>query len=1131
MRPHQRWSSVTFVIVALVLGACPQPGVVSTFGLPCSASVECDGAQMCRPDPLDGTPRCLPPRQQNEAGESCAAPLVLGVVGGPDDVTILDRDVTFGAAIDDVDTACGAVDAADVVLRFTLTPRAGDDATVPQGIAIQAPEGAAVELRRAGCDGEVIRFGCAAAGAQALVAEVMPGDYDLVVDGAPPAIGTTQEASSRVRVSRIDCPTGALPFDETRCLRSTRLTPMLSRRVHHTAHALDDGGILVAGGSSGEAEQLGTLELYNPVLGRWEYGSLGAGRQRHGSVIIDDDLIAIGGLSISQSRPSFSQVSFRRLAVPKSHARFTSTLAGFGGVEANTRVLAVSGERGRMLVLSSSWSETGIYPLTGRIARSCTNDFTCGDGEACLAEVDGGGRCVCVTSDCDAPRALVRELVSGVLRYEDGVAMVHVGDDLALVAGLPDLPLALVNFANDAIVQPIEASLQRFAALVPIDGRRTWVVGGEDVDGAAVDWIVEVDVGAGTATRRSFSLPRPVARPRAGLLGDHVAVVDDSDLPIVIDLAGVSRPTPIIPARTDSRLISFGDHVVILGGEDDDGSPTSTAQALELVSRRAGPPPVEPLCLATPVPDDGVISGNTLLADDSFQTSRCSGVFLTSFARDVLFTFSVQEPSSVRVINLEIEDEPEGANYGFRLIRGDCRAGEEVACGDTRDRELAMFVPEIPPGDYTLVVEYVGFTDIFDDDAPYGGSPFEARVLLGPPQSCPSDERDPLDDTVSGATLMAAEASFAEFSGRLCPGDVDTFLLEHHAGDFSSIGVGAYPGEVQLERVIIDEDASAAAGRPVVAATTGSKVDELDDAPPGYYLLSLSSEEDAVDFVQWQVSYAPGCVTNPGDSLIPALDDRTPGRAPTLTPGLEVRRSFCLRSDVDVIMLQPGEGFGSSVTVEDGEDVDIAVFRLQDGALGDVHPFSLEPLGFGDVRVDLGDIDEPVALRLSVPASSPEAPELEVDVIYSQEQLGDACESALPLVEAGEREGFRSFDLITFSDDHSPNDRCSGNGCCISYGAPGKDVALSVTLAAGDTLEASLTGANEADVVLYLLEACPSATATNVCVVGRDAEGREETPETLRYTHVGPGPAVYTLILDSYYGEDWAGELRWSVTP
>lgn len=1129
MNFRDRRSSCAIVVLIGWVSACPVPSAPSQFGVPCATSIDCDDEQMCRPDPVDGTQRCLPPRQANEAGESCSAPLLVVPVAGPEDNTILDRTITFGAAVDDIDTACGPVDAVDVVLRFTITPRAGDDATVPQGVAIQAPEGAAVELRQAGCDGAAVRFGCAAASTQALVAEVMPGEYDLVVDGSATLLGTTAEVGSRVRVSRIECPTGALPFDETRCLRSTPLTPMLSRRVNHTAHALDDGGIVVAGGRNG-GEALTNIEVYSPTLARWQYGDLGLGRAGHGSVIIDDELIAIGGIETNQGRLNFSQVSFRRLSAPRAHARLITAPPGLGRVEVNSTVRATFGTSGRMLVLSSASSETGVYPLAGRLARACSSRFDCGDGEACLAEVDDGGRCVCVSSICDAPRAFVREDVDAILRYDEGLAVIQMGGDVALLAGLPDLPLALVDFGSDAVIRPLDATLQRFAALVAIDDRRVWMIGGEDGNGAAVDWIVEVDVALGTVARRQFLLPQPIARPRAGLLDGRIVIVDDTDVPVVLGLDGATRPAPIVPARRDSRLVAFQDRLVLLGGTDVDGAASNTVQTLELVSRRAPPPPPPTPCLATPLPPDGAISGNTLLDDNSFETTRCSGVFLTSFGRDALYSFSVTEPSSVRVINLELPDAPSGAGYGFRLVRGDCRSGEEVACGDTGDTTLAMFVPEIPAGDYTLVVEYVGFTNQFDEDAPFGGSAFEARVLLGPPQSCPSDERDPLDDTPAGATVFPADVSFAELTGRLCPGDVDTFLFEHYAGSFASIGVIDYPGEALVERVIVDQEASATAGRPVIASTTGTPLSDLDGAPPGFYLMTLASDDDAVDFVQWRVTYAPGCVSNPGDSLIDALDDRQPTRAPTLTPGLELDRSLCTRDDVDLIVLQPGDGFESSVTISDGEDIEIAVFEFTGDGLGDTVPITIEPLGFGDVRVELGVIESPVALRLSVPPSSPVEAELEVDVSYSQRQLGDSCENAIPLADDGARSGSRFFDLLTFGDDHSPNAFCSGSGCCLSYSAAGKDVALEVTLAPGETLEATLLGRGDADVLVYLLNTCPSATARNACVVGRDDGVREEA-ETLRFTHAGASSAVYTLVLDSYYGEDWSADLSWSITP
>lgn len=1124
------------VVLATLLGVvgCPVVWDTPDFGTRCTDIADCGDGLMCRPDPIDRTRRCLPPRLPGEPGDSCADPLVAPAIAGPGDPVVLDEVVFFGAAVDDVETTCGLGDTADVVLRFTLTAREGDTVTTPQGIAIEAPAGAVLELRQAGCDGAAIRSGCAAPGQTAYIAELLPGEYDLVIDGEPAAVGV-DEGGSRVRVTRIDCPTGALPFDAQRCLRSAPLTPLLSPRVKHTAHALDDGGLVVVGGSGGDGG-LNTIEVFDPVLARWQYGDLARRRQGHASVVIDDDLIAIGGLDDDEGSRNFSQVAFRRLALPEQHVRFVRrSTSGFDPIAGPTRALAALGEGGRMLVISTSVNESGIYPLGERTPRVCSADRNCGDGERCLVSAAGGGTCVCLAETCDFERSISRTPIGDPrLRFAAGATLQVMGGQLGLVTGLDELPVGIIDFRSDVVVvNDLGGTLRRFAAIVAIDDRRAWVLGGEDLDGNALADIVEVDMAVGAATLlNGISLPRPVARPRAGRLADAVVIIDDSDEPIVVDLDGGPRPAPHVPARVGSRLVVVVDgddaeRIVLVGGDDGEG-PTRTVQALELVPRRAPPPPPPTDCPATPLAEDGVIAGNTAIEDDSFQTTRCQVPALTSWSRDKAFKFSVDEPSSVRVLNVEIaNDAPAGAGYAFRLVRridGDCRNFEEIACGDSGDPTLAMFVPEIPPGDYTLIVEYSGFTNIFDDDAPYAGSGFEARVLLGPPLSCPSDERDPGDDTPAGAAFLPGDNDVLLLTGRLCPEDVDHVIVEHHGGA-SDVSTVEYPGVLHIERAVLDTDATLAAGRPIVASTVGGPLASLDGAPAGHYLLTLAAEADAIEFVQWRLLYEPGCVADVGDSLVEALDNRTPGRAPTLTPGHGLERLLCSRSDVDVVVLSPGEGADSSVTLDGGDDVDIALFEIEGDVLGAPRPFTATSIGSsGDMRVELGQLEGPVALRLSVPSSANAFADLEIGIDFAQRQFGDSCTSTLPLREDSARTGTRVVDAIAFSDDHDASEL----GDCTGFRSEGKDVVFAVELQPGETLTASLLGRDDTDVAIYLLDRCPTPEDTNVCVVGDDEAGRGGVDD-ITFTHTGAAPTSFFLVLDSFFVEDWTGELGWSI--
>ena len=302
------------VLVACVAAAtaCTAPPAPSTFGALCTTSGEC-GALMCRPDPAEGLRRCLPPRLPNEAGESCALPLASRPRGGD---VVVDEQVFFGAAIDDGDIVCGAGGQPDVVIGFTLVARAGDEPETPQGISIRADNGVAVALRAASCGSEV-RFGCAAPGQTALVASVPPGDYELVVDGRPAAIGEVSEVGTRVVVQRIDCPTGGLPFDETRCVRTAPLPPLLTPRVDHTAHVLATGAIAVLGGFNG-FDPLPSMELFDPTTARWRFGDMGFSRRGHVSAVLDGTTVLVAGGSNSvDATMALVQTDF--IDAPRSH--------------------------------------------------------------------------------------------------------------------------------------------------------------------------------------------------------------------------------------------------------------------------------------------------------------------------------------------------------------------------------------------------------------------------------------------------------------------------------------------------------------------------------------------------------------------------------------------------------------------------------------------------------------------------------------------------------------------------------------------------------------------------------------------------------------------------------------------
>lgn len=1110
---------------AVVAVACTAPPAPSTFGALCTASDEC-GPLMCRPDPAEGLRRCLPPRLANEAGESCTVPLPARPRG---DDLVVDEQVFFGAAVDDGDIACGAGGQPDVVIRFTLEARAGDSPDTPQGISIRADNGVAVALRSASC-GSDVRFGCAAPGETALVASVPPGDYDLVVDGQPPAIGEVSEVGTRVVVQRIDCPTGGLPFDETRCVRTSPLPPLLTPRIDHTAHVLSTGAVVVLGGFNG-FDPLSSIELLDPTTLRWRFGDMGAfSRRGHVSAVLDGTTVLVAGGSGSvDGTLALVQTDF--IDAPRSH---TVIANGPSNLREGPRPTAIGlTANSRLLSLSTAFQETGIIDLLDSRARRCRNSDGCNPGEVCVAAVPAPssgdtGLCVCSGDACPSlsTRYTVQRLADHDLSTQmgPGVSAAVVGDRFAVVSGLADNPLVTVDVRPEGgLIRFIDnAQRRRFAAVLPIDERRAWIIGGVDDADSATDLIEEVDLAFNTVTVLPFSLGRAVARPQAVVLDGAVVVIDDTDLPQIVGLDGTRLASPLIHPRAGAVAVAVADAVVVIGGEDDKGI-SRLVERVELVARRAPPPLPLPSCTVRPLPDDGVIAGNTRNSVDTFRTDRCDD-YVFPFGRDDSYSFSVTEPSSVRLVELVIDSNSTADGFRFYLLKGDCTAYEELACGDS-DQSVSLFVPEIAPGDYTLVVDYAGFTSIFDEDYPHGGSPYEARVLLGPPMSCPADERDPADDDVTGAVFMGYDEAqtFAELEGRLCPGDVDHVVIEHWGGFTSDLlSVGVPFDDINLQRAIVDEAASLAAGTIVVAGVVGAELDTLEGQPPGHYVTRFEAAAGAVDFNEWTLQQSFSCEPDVGDSLLVGLDNRNVARAPHLTPGSTIELRQCSNGDIDLVILDPGEGADSFVIL-DAEPHIVAAFDVVDGALGPAHPFTTTDVGF-DRRLELGVLTGPVALRLSLPPG--DVVEAELDVTFRQRQVGDSCQTPFPLATGAERSGTLTVDNTPFNNDHNAGQL----GDCTGFGTPGLDVVYAVTLGAGETISADVIGVGNTDVAVYLLDHCPvDPNDATACVVGAD-QGNRGQRDVITFTNVTAADQDLFLVVDSFFGEGFSWNLDWSIT-
>lgn len=116
---------------------------------------------------------------------------------------------------------------------------------------------------------------------------------------------------------------------------------------------------------------------------------------------------------------------------------------------------------------------------------------------------------------------------------------------------------------------------------------------------------------------------------------------------------------------------------------------------------------------------------------------------------------------------------------------------------------------------------------------------------------------------------------------------------------------------------------------------------------------------------------------------------------------------------------------------------------------------------------------------------------------------GEVCSTAIPIAMSTTISG----DSAGFENDYSPGSSCTG------FGANGNDVVYSVTLAAGETLDASLTGTTSGfDTSLYVVSDC--ANVTNSCLDGSDGSGTE----TITYTSTA-GETVF-LIVDGYGSTD-----------
>jgi hypothetical protein len=242
----------------------------------------------------------------------------------------------------------------------------------------------------------------------------------------------------------------------------------------------------------------------------------------------------------------------------------------------------------------------------------------------------GPGICVCVSVTCDLIGVgvdyVVQPLFNNFLtpQMHHGVTSTVVGNRFAVIAGLVDDPLVIVDIRPEGgITRRIPGAHKRsFAAVLAIDERLAWIIGGVDDNDVPLDLIEVVDLAFNTVSALPFALERPVARPKATFLDNAVVVVDDDDdLPQIITKDGRAILSPLIHPRAGAVAIGVGDAVVVIGGEDDKGV-SRHVERIELVDLQVLPALSLPSCTVSALPDDGVIAGNTRNSVDTFRTAR-----------------------------------------------------------------------------------------------------------------------------------------------------------------------------------------------------------------------------------------------------------------------------------------------------------------------------------------------------------------------------------------------------------------------------------------------------------------------------------------------------------------------------
>ncbi|MDP2343214.1 MAG: hypothetical protein Q8O67_19810 [Deltaproteobacteria bacterium] len=1060
-------SPLSVVVVVVGGGACFAP--VAPFAVECEKSSECGGLQ-CRPDEADGTRRCLPSRKLGERGESCALPFSAKTVVGDDPDLLVDEQILFGAAGDDVDVD-GSVDQPDVSLVFSLPTEAGLRIEVDGPTTLEVVVG----LRRPDCDGQPFeRFGFARPGRPAVVAVVDSGGWELVLDGKVENAGTLDEVAVHVRVSRLPCTLGYVPVDDE-CVGLRAVSPLaVARRdpgVGRLAHHL-----IVAGGVDVTGVPQKGAELFDLRRDAWTFTDHFLPRRRTTVAPSGDDALVVGG--DTDEFPLVEIIFAARVdqavnpidgffAPPRSELDLTDTRAtcdAGGGVTAGV-------------------TPTSYFAIKRtRDVRFCREDRDCGDNGVCATLTDSFFRQddgVCICGDVDDPDCFRNLLqfsqIDGLddadgIASSGGVTIIHERSGFRrLLSAGEDLDTELVSLGGIA---------RQGAALLDLgDDRRVLALGGVDENGLPLDLIERYDAAVDDVAVIEDRLPVPMARPRAVLAFDgRILVAGDDD-----DVVWLMRGAEIVPlglpsVRGEMNLVSLPDGgAAIVGGVDATGAPMADVFFLDRLRQRQEPEPLISRCedAIEIVFDAGVagIDGSTIGRVDRFRSEQCVA---PGAGRDVVYRLQLDAPSR---LSATVTDADGRAQL---TLLSSCDPPSEESCTNPTG---TLQVERLDAGDWYLVVnDVIAFTGA-DQEGARTPIEFSLAVTLDPAGPCPPDAFDPVDDDVAGAGGFAP--GLVQTAVRtLCDGDVDHVLIDHVASaDVFSLRTSG-DVTVTVAPAVIDEAASVLARSLVFSAGDFTPfVEGSFDAPAGLYVLRAVGVGPSAGIGLQRRS---SCLFDVADSLLGALDDAVdPLSRSTLADALE--RSLCAGDAGDVALVTLGAG--ETVTV--GGPVEAALVRVVGGVLGE------EVARGATLEADVGGTFAVVTTATQ---------EVARYTLGLASFLADTCEEARRLSRAGVLEG---------STDGFANDLDAERlGDCTEFQSTGLDVVFAIDIGAGETFSAVLTPIDFPDLSLYLLRACPANPDDPVCVAGAD-EGNNGVPEGVDFTNNGAA-GTFFIVVDTF---------------